>query len=66
MAKTIVGIPGVTGIAPEVPEPICCQAITKEFGFKNHSRFFPGHKHSFYARNRRNLPAKASAAQLTD
>lgn len=66
MTKTIIGIPGITGIAPDVPEPICCQAITREFGSKNQARFFSEHKHSVYARSRRNLPAKTSSVKQSD
>lgn len=65
MVKIIIGIPGVTGIAPKVPEPVCCQAFTKEFGSKNQLNFLPGHRHSIYARSRRNLPAKASSLTLS-
>jgi len=56
--KIIVGIPGITGMPPEIPDPILSSVLQKSR--KAAQRVKSGHKPSIGTRTRRNLLGKIS------
>lgn len=60
--KTIVGIPGVTGNVPEVPEPLTSILVANpghdHFSSKKHKKRCQRRQEIYLLRSRRSLPAK--------